>query len=790
MKSSTYSTTLPLEAYTRTLIEARLQSLGYEMDEIKETCNVYRERAKYTWQEVLLHDKRPDFLIYKSGSDEILAVIEAKRPNIPLEKAVEQAISLYAQPLDIPIVFVFNANSFFACTANRQPIKIDNIEINDFVDEATLLQLIKNNFSIETIPAGFTNSRNDLLKKFKKSNNLLRKAGLRDGYERFSVFADLMFLKLKDDFDDIGELPDGDRSLDKACNWRKLFEKTPKAIGSRFKIEDSEVKSYLEDTIKPKLKKAYGDVFESSLNIENEWNLIELIEEIDSIEFKHVDTDVKGDAFEFFLRNVTNGNKDLGEYYTPRHIVKMIIKLLNPIYGEKIYDPCCGTGGFLLECFKHLRSHTDVDINADDSEEVKKTKKEKRRVIREESIYGRELTSTARIAKMNMILFGDGHTHIRQMDCLSEPVTEAYDIVVSNIPYSQKVESYLGYEYVTTNGDSLFMQHIWKAVKKGGRIAVVIPDTFLYSDDASVAFIRKKIVDESSRLVVVSLPRGVFNPYTPTKTSVLIATKQKNASDILKEISMYVIRNDGFELGARRRPLSGQSDCNTFLMNYNDDKELRTVEVPDSCDVPFASVKSQDYNLFPFTYMEHLPKAAKVSKVVPLGMYITEKNEKFDLDSFENIDEECIILSVTQNGIYVGEYLSASELNERKQMYKRVSAGDFTYNPHRINVGSIGIVPDFGKNMYVSNIYPVFCLNPDCSIPDYYVLKLLKNAEYRTIINDYCLGGARADLKLDWLRKIKIKLPEVGEAESIKRMSIKLNEAYQNYLNLYKQIMR
>ena len=148
-----------------------------------------------------------------------------------------------------------------------------------------------------------------------------------------------------------------------------------------FHIEDSEVQTYLEDTIKKKLREVYGDVFESSLNIKDENILIQLIELIESIPFKEVDSDVKGNAFEFFLRNVTNGNKDLGEYYTPRHIVKIIIKLINPIYGEKIYDPCCGTGGFLLECFKHLRTNTDITIYPEDSQEVVAEKKRKKELF-------------------------------------------------------------------------------------------------------------------------------------------------------------------------------------------------------------------------------------------------------------------------------------------------------------------------------------------------------------------------------------------------------------------------
>ena len=596
-----YSLKQPLESYTRSRIEERLRELGYSLDERNpDECNVYRERAKFENQDRALKGKNPDFLIYKRGSSEILAVIEAKRPAMPLDKAVEQAIKLYAEPLSIPLVFVYNSEAFYACSIDRKAVKIDHIEISDFVDEQTLIRLIQNGYDIETVPMGFSVTRDELLKTFKKANDLLRKAGLRDGYERFSVFSDLMFLKLKNDFSEIGDVLSSEKALDKSCTWKKLIEKTPKHIGSGFRIEDSEVKSYLEDTIKKKLKDSYGDVFESSLNINEESILIELIELIDTIPALNIDSDVKGDAFEFFLKNVTNGNKDLGEYYTPRHIVKMVVKLLNPVYGEKIYDPCCGTGGFLLECFRHLREHSNITVDADDSPEVVKEKEAKRKRIREQSIYGREITSTSRIAKMNMILFGDGHTHIKQMDCLSSVVNGEYDVVVSNIPYSQKVEYGALYDFPTTNGDSLFMQHIWKAVKTGGRMAVVVPETFLYAADTYD--IRKKIVNESSHIVVISLPRGVFNPYTPTKTSIIVAYKKTAARKPLADgLYSYIIRNDGFELGARRRPLAGTSDCNKFLMAYNSTPQLRTITVPDNNEVSYEQVCGHDNVLLPFS---------------------------------------------------------------------------------------------------------------------------------------------------------------------------------------------
>lgn len=772
---SKYCTKAPMEAFTRKLIEDKLVSLKYHMDELDKQCNVYRERAKMEYQDKLLNGKKPDFLIYKTGTDIPLAVIEAKRIGITLEQAVDQAINSYAKPLDIPIVFVFNGTSFYACSQNREPIKIDKIEISDFVDEETLIDLIEHHFEIETVPTGFTLTKEELLAVFKKANNLLRKAGLRDGYERFSAFSDLLFLKLKNDFSDYGIVSNSKINIDKICNWEKLMSKTPKRMGKAFKLENSEVKSYLEDSIKPKLREKYGDVFENSLNINDEKTLIELLELIDDIDFASVDSDVKGDAFEFFLRNVTNGNKDLGEYYTPRHIVKMMVNLLKPKVGDKIYDPCCGTGGFLLECFKYLLNNS----NSDDLE-IK-------RVIREESIYGRELTSTARISKMNMILFGDGHSNIVQMDSLSEPVDEQYDLAISNIPYSQKVENGNLYQFPSDNGDSLFVQHLWRAVKKGKTMAVVLPDTFLY-DEGDVFSCREWILQEASNVIVISLPRGVFNPYTPTKTSILIAQKrtdeEKRRNQHFDSAYLYVIRNDGFELGAKRRPLKGLSDCNKFLMAYDKNKERRMVESPDSVDVPYDVLKNNRFKLFPFEYMEHLPQGKLNKDLVSVGSYIQEKDEKFNENEFDNKDEEVVILSVTKNGIYINEMCTVEEMNEKSQKYKKVERGDIAYNPHRVNIGSIGVVPQLHKNMYVPQIYPVFSVKKGIDISPYFFVNLLKKKEYQTIINDYCLGGARANLKMEWLSKIKFVAPSQAENEKFNQYSSKLEKAHKKYIDL------
>ena len=174
--------------------------------------------------------------------------------------------------------------------------------------------------------------------------------------------------------------------------------------------------------------------------------------------------------------------------------------------------------------------------------------------------------------------------------------------------------------------------------------------------------------------------------------------------------------------------------------------------------------------------------------VTSIGDYISERNERFDYDSFSDKDYECVILSVTKNGIYINETCSIEEMNEKSQKYKKVYKGDITYNPHRINIGSIGVVPNLHANMYVPQIYPVFFVKSTVDISPYFFLNILKKKKYQVIINDYCLGGARANLKFEWLSKIKFTKPTDEKKQQFVDYSLQLDEAYNKYLSILSKI--
>lgn len=167
-----------------------------------------------------------------------------------------------------------------------------------------------------------------------------------------------------------------------------------------------------------------------------------------------------------------------------------MVRLVNPQIGETIYDPFCGTGGFLIESFRHIYNNmarTSTNLTT----------------LRESTAYGNEITNTARITKMNMILAGDGHSNIHMRDSIANPIDgsstytdekgvihhNGYDIVLANMPYSQKTKYGGLYDLPSTNGDSICVQHCMKAVNstsENGRMALVVPEGFSNSNKVRI----------------------------------------------------------------------------------------------------------------------------------------------------------------------------------------------------------------------------------------------------------------------------------------------------------------
>src|SRR3990167_6173801 len=580
--------TKDLESSTRKKIDSILNSLGWKTDEESKECNVFTERAKTKDQNKKLNGNFPDYILYESKSDTPLAIIEAKRKGESLDKALSQAINKYSKPLDIYLIFVYD--STFVKTwdlRSKKELTIDEQILRELISEERLLRFIKNGSNIGEVTPEVKHTRDELIKIFEWSNNLLRKEGLRN-LDRFVEFSNILFIKIISEIEEDREINGLDRRLDKDICWESFCDEK----------DAKKMLNYINNTVlKEGLAKEYNhtdDIFQEKLKIQNPQTVKEIVTKLTTLKLLNTESEIKGDAFEYFLKSLASGN-DLGEYFTPRHIVKMMVDLVDPKFGDTVLDPFCGTGGFLIEAFRKMKS----GVNEDDERLIRR--------LKEISLFGIELTDTYKIAKMNMIITGDGHNNIVQDDTakneywkkifnneddketlkeMQKIKEEGFKIILSNIPYAQKTDYGTQYPIPSNNGDSIFIQNIILSLADKGKCGVIVPEGFLFRKE--LKNVRKYLLENCSIDAIISLPSGVFMPYTGVKTDIIIFTKGKPT----KRVWYYRIENDGFELNVGRKKINGKNDID-YLLEIWEDKLI----TKNSWEVGIQQIEKNDYSL-------------------------------------------------------------------------------------------------------------------------------------------------------------------------------------------------
>lgn len=480
-----------VEAEVRQQIDQRLQAQGWTLDPQSPNRDVFIERSVMRRlgevQKRKLENLAPDYVLF---SDNVpVAVLEAKKPKVSIESAFEQGVD-YAERIGCDFVFACNGPTFKSLHApSGQPMFLNNVEVTEPLPPAGLRKFCEGRSnSVFTVPHRVIESRAQLIDVFESLNNVLRRAGIRAGLERFTEFANILFLKL------LSERDPEDRT------WGDLLRKP-----------DDELPDYLNGFVINRLKQRYASDVLSETRV-NGPALKQIIQELNPLHLQGVDEDLKGVAFEHFLSRTTAVNNDLGEYFTPRPVVRFMVQLLNPQFGHTIYDPFCGTGGFLIEAFRHLSQQTRASSDAV-------------RILHRESIYGRELTTTARVAKMNMILFGDGHSGVGQGDSLQpQPDQSQYDCILSNIPFSLDVDgdTLRMLDPDAKDADEACLLHCFNSVKRGGRGAIVLPEGLVVNRGHEALW--ERIFAGCRVRAIAALPRGTFAPYTDAGTNVLYFT--------------------------------------------------------------------------------------------------------------------------------------------------------------------------------------------------------------------------------------------------------------------------
>jgi type I restriction enzyme M protein len=725
--------TLPLESATRKKIDVMLNNLGWNTDEESPACNVFTERAKTEEQNTKFKGKNPDYTLYQSNTDNPIAIIEAKRKGQNIDDALKQAEEKYAIPLKVKIIFAYDGAFFKSWhVENKKELVIDGQTLTQLVSEKKILQFIKEGYAISDVTPRIKHTRSELISIFRWANDMLRNEGLREGIERFTEFANFLFLKLISEMEEERENQGEERILPKQYSWESFCD-----------LEAQLMLNYINNTVLPYLVKKYnhsGDVFQKELAIKNPKRLKKIVDRLSTIRLIDSDSDVKGDAFEYFLKNsITIGN-DLGEYFTPRHIVNLMIDLTEPKFGERVYDPTCGTGGFLIGTFNYVKRRC---ANTKDNMSV----------LKEHTVYGRELTSTAKIAKMNMILTGDGHTNIQQMDSLENPVKHEYDLVLANPPYGQDTDFGSYYPIPSLNGDAIFIQHIFMSLKEGGRAGVIIPEGLLFRGSADQK-VREYLLQNAEVEAVISLPPGVFRPYAKgNKTSIIILKKSSKGT---KKVWFYDLKQDGFDLDSDMRPPIEENDIPDLLSKWSE-----KLNSENSWNVDFDTIKAHGYELMAKTYMPEIE--VREDKKVPFSTFIKLSKEKVMID--ENKMYKQVTIKLNGKGATLRREVSGNKIKTKNQFIVR--DGQLVMSKIDARNGAIAVIPKELDGAIVTQDFPVF--NVDYSSLDRHYLEMyLRYNDLGSKLVKFSKGTTnRRRVKPDNLLNLRLEIPSIPEQKKI-----------------------
>lgn len=372
--------------------------------------------------------------------------------------------------------------------------------------------------------------------------------------------------------------------------------------------------------------------------------------------------DVFGTAYEQLLQQFGQ-DKEFAEYFTPRHIVDRMVQIIDPGIGDKIYDPACGTGGFIVRAF----------VKVCEKIERKKDAVERERLIRqlkEKHLFGIEHSPLVfKLALMNMILHKDGSSQLQNDDSLSNKAQDKhkgeYDVILANPPFGPtKQDRMAQFEYHIKLYEALFIQHMMNSLKPGGRAAVVLKEGLLFDSKKMLRKICRKLVEQFEVLAVFNLPNGVFNPYSGAKTSIVVFRRPLSRDDVrTSKVWFYRLESDGRDLGATRRPLpdfitDGDLDHMVSLWPYTWKHEknggVRAIMKADD-PIQFESerswwatiedIRKTDYNLTAGGYCPHQAMAVEHEKPEILINRLLDLEEEIKIDL-----QELLTLVSGENG--------------------------------------------------------------------------------------------------------------------------------------------
>lgn len=397
---------------------------------------------------------------------------------------------------------------------------------------------------------------------------------------------------------------------------------------------------------------------DAQLMIQKETLLTKAVAAVGDLPLERGDT--KGDLYEYLLSKLTTAGIN-GQFRTPRHIIRMMVELMQPKPTDRICDPSCGTAGFLVEAYDYLlRQHTSeagkhVEL-VDGEEHITFSgdllaQQGHRKHVDSDMFHAYDFDATMlRIASMNLVMHGVGEPDVHYQDTLSQSFAErhpmgskgAFDLILANPPFKgsldeQDVAPDLLRVVKTKKTELLFIALILRMLRVGGRSATIVPDGVLFGSSKAHVQLRQHLIENNQLEAVISLPSGVFKPYAGVSTAIIIFTKGGKTENVF----FYDVQSDGFTLDDKRTQIGdGKGDLADVLTKYlrwREDQGDFSDRTSKAFEVSADAIRAQSYDLSINRYMQkaHVPVIHGDPKEILKQLKVLEDEIQAELSQLE-----------------------------------------------------------------------------------------------------------------------------------------------------------
>ena len=489
--------------------------------------------------------------------------------------------------------------------------------------------------------------------------------------------------------------------------------------------------------------------------------LYEAVQLISSINLD--DNDTNGDLYEYLLSKLATAGVN-GQFRTPRHIINMIVELMDPTIEDVITDPSCGTAGFLVSASEYiLRKYTDKDSVFIDEDGILHDKIGDKIDSDGWDHYKNKMfnatefdPSMFRIAAMNLMLHGIENPQITQVDALSSQYDEEdkYSLVLANPPFKGSIDEgdinkSLRSVVKTKKTELLFLALIDRILDMGGRGAVIVPEGVLVGASNVQVELRKKLIENCELRAVISMPSKVFKPYAKVSTGILIFTK----GGYTDKVWMYKLENDGFSDNSVRVETPNENDIPDILRLWDDIKNKNYKEVPGKHRfVDKQEIIENDYQLMPRLYLDKIK--------------LNDKYEYHKLEDLCTVEKGSISASTKSEGDF--KFVTTAE------EFKRCK--DYVYDDEAVCIPLVSSTghghASIKRLHYVSGKFSVATIMAVLRVKDksklntkylYYMLQNFKDEMLVPLMS----GAANVSLNIPKIQSIKIPVPSIDEQNQI-----------------------